>query len=150
MKRRGGCGRRGGFTLIEVLIGNGILLVGLVGVAAGLNALTNLRRSYTEVQAATAAARAQLEQVRADDFDDLLATYGGAGVAFGVDMNGDGANDLTPSGGAASSGTILVEAVGGLPAAAAGRLVRAIATVQWRGVTGDRTVRLVTLLSDRD
>src|SRR5262245_13555846 len=148
MKRRGGWRRRG-FTLVEVLIGNGILLVGLVGVAAGLNALTNLRRSYTEVQAATAAARAQLEIVRAADFDDLLATYGG-GVAFGVDMNGDGTSDLTPSGGAANSGTIVVETVGGLPAAAVGRLLRAIATVQWRGVSGDRTVRLVTLLSDRD
>ncbi|MCI0585669.1 MAG: hypothetical protein L0323_02370 [Planctomycetes bacterium] len=148
MKRRGRCGPRG-FTLVEVLIGNGILLVGLVGVAAGLNALTNLRRSYTEVQAATAAARAQLEIVRAADFDDLLATYG-AGVAFGVDMNGDGASDLTPVAPAASAGTVVVENVAGLPAAAAGRLVRAIATVQWRGVSGDRTVRLVTLLSDRD
>ncbi|MGH7152078.1 MAG: type IV pilus modification PilV family protein [Planctomycetota bacterium] len=148
MKRRGGS-VRGGFTLIEVLIGNGILLIGLVGVAAGLNALTNLRRSYTEVQAATAAARAQLEVIRAADFDDLLTTYGG-GVPFGVDMNGDGANDLTPSGTATDAGSVLVETVPGLPTAAAGRLLRAIATVQWRGVTGDRTVRLVTLLSDRD
>ena len=44
--------------------------------------------------------------------DDLLATYGG-GVAFGVDMNGDGASDLTPSGGAASAGTVVVETVAG-------------------------------------
>ncbi|HET6202178.1 MAG TPA: hypothetical protein VFI25_05180 [Planctomycetota bacterium] len=153
MKRGKARGSRG-FTLVEILIANGVLLVGLVGVAAGLNALTNLRRSYTEVEAATAAARAQLEQVRAADFDTLLTTYGG-GVPFGVDMNGDGTSDLVPSTGYTpgapnpTAGSVVVENVPGLPAAAAGKLVRAIASVQWRGVSGVRTVRLVTLLSDR-
>ena len=147
MKRLEAHGRRG-FTLLEILIANGVLLVGLVGVAAGLIALSNLRRSYTEVEAATAAARGELEQVRAANFSTLLTTYG-AGLNFGVDLDGDGHSDLSPVNSTTPIGTLLVENVPGLPAAAAGRLLRVVATVRWRGVSGVRSVRLVTLLSDR-
>ena len=140
--------RRGGFTLVEVLLSSGMLVIGLVAVAAAVTSLALLRRTYTETQLATAAARTKLEQLRGEDFDTLLVNYGN-GVAFTVDLNGDGYPDLAPTVGQNVPGSIRVEDVVDVPPAALGKLRRAIATVQWRGVTGDRQVRLVTLLSNR-
>lgn len=141
-------GRRGGFTLVEVLLSSGMLVVGLVAVAAAVTSLAVLRRTYTETQLATSAARTMLERVRAEDFSTLLVNYQNA-VDFAVDLDGDGYPDLAPTAGHNAPGSIQVEQADGVPVAAIGKLLRAIATVRWRGVSGDRQVRLVTLISDR-
>lgn len=144
--RPGGKGARG-FTLVEVILSTGVLVVGVVALAAGVTSLSQLRRTTTETQRAVTAARTRLEQLRGEDFSTLVTNYG-VPVGFAVDLDGDGYPDLDPVAGAAEAGSIEVQVVTDVPASAVGQLLRGVATVRWRGVGGDREVRLVTMISD--
>ena len=157
--------RRGnaGFSIVEIMLATGVLVVGLVGAASAVTSLANLRRTYTETQAAITVARAELERIREMPFNQILPTYQN-GVAFTVDADGDGAGDLSsPSpnqtagnpyygpltvGGTPTLGRVDAEVVTSVPPAALGKLLRCVARVRWSGINGTREVRLVTMVSD--
>jgi type II secretory pathway pseudopilin PulG len=67
--------RRAGWTMLEIVISTVVLLVALVGFAYGLASSTSLSVATREQGVASAGARAQLEQLRATDFAEVLARY---------------------------------------------------------------------------
>jgi type II secretory pathway pseudopilin PulG len=161
-------GRRNGeagFSIVEVMFATGVLVVGLVGAASAVTSLANLRRTYTETQAAITAARAQIEEIREMPFNEILPTYQN-GVGFTVDADADGISDLKEPttlstststsnytgpltvGGNPVLGRVDAEVVTDVPPAAVGKLIRCIVRVRWNGVSGTREIRLVTMVSD--
>lgn len=69
-RRPGGCPRRGrsGFTLLEVVIAGGALMLGLVGLASTLGSGLALNDAARHLTLATAAAHQELEAIKALSF----------------------------------------------------------------------------------
>jgi prepilin-type N-terminal cleavage/methylation domain-containing protein len=90
---RGRAGR-GGFTLIEVMVGMIILAVGAVSFSGALVSSIRASKSTDEVNRATKAAHAVLERIQAEAFADAFRRFnsntaddpGGAGTAPGANF----------------------------------------------------------------
>ena len=131
----------GGFTLVELLMGTVLMVVGLVGVMSSTIRLHGLQRLDTEIDQAFQACRTNLEELRAVPIT-ALPGYDGRGFAV------PGPDGVTP---------ILRAVPGdadGLPGeihvtvdqSAAGYVLYKIrVVVTWRGASDRHTVELSTL-----
>ena len=84
----GGPGRAWGFTLIEVLIGITILVVGILGVATMFGTGYSNVGQGAQLTMAVTAARQMLEDVRTIPFDNLLDLNGPGGAGFDTSLLG--------------------------------------------------------------
>jgi prepilin-type N-terminal cleavage/methylation domain-containing protein len=85
---RGGSRRPSGFTLIEVLIGVTILVVGILGVATMFGTGYSNVGQGARLTMAVTAARQMLEDVRTIPFGNLVNLNGPAGTGFDTDLVG--------------------------------------------------------------
>ena len=98
---------RGGFTFVELTIGMVVLLVALLIFSSSVSGVAKQRTVNRETNLAVAAARNQLETLRAQDFAQVYALYnadpsddpGGAGTAPGNRFVVEGLDDLPDVGG---------------------------------------------------
>ena len=130
-----------GFSLVELLMGTVLMVVGLVGVMSATIRLHGLQRLDTEIDQAFQACRTNLEELRAVT---LVALPGYNGRGFAV----PGPDGVTPALRAVPGdpdglpGEIHVT----LDQSAAGFLLYRIRTVvTWKGATDRHTVELSTL-----
>lgn len=96
MERRSGTrrGDRRGFTLIEVLVGLVVLLVGVMSFSGALVSSIRATKRTDEINRATKAAHAILERIEAEAFADAFRRFngdasddpGGAGTAPGANF----------------------------------------------------------------
>ncbi len=68
-------GKRGGFTLLEVLVGGVVLTLGAVGMAGAMLSSLTLQRCESDAAQARVAARRVLEELYASDFREAFALY---------------------------------------------------------------------------
>lgn len=66
---------RGGFTLLEVLVGGVVLTLGAVGMAGAMLSSLTLQRCESDAALARVAARRVLEELSAAEFDEAYALY---------------------------------------------------------------------------
>ena len=74
-RRRRGCARRAGWSLVELVVATAILVVVLVGFSFGLASSTALGRADREQVLVQESARAVLEGLRTVDFKEVFARY---------------------------------------------------------------------------
>ncbi len=67
--------RRGGFTLLEVLVGGVVLTLGAVGMAGAMLSSLTLQRCESDAALARVAARRVIEELTASDFTEAYALY---------------------------------------------------------------------------
>lgn len=67
--------KRGGFTLLEVLVGGVVLTLGAVGMAGAMLSSLTLQRCESDAALARVAARRVLEELSASDFREAYALY---------------------------------------------------------------------------
>ncbi|MFT4540763.1 MAG: prepilin-type N-terminal cleavage/methylation domain-containing protein [Planctomycetota bacterium] len=72
--------RTAGFSLIEVLIAITVFAVSIGAVGTTLVATTALSKTSNEISEAVESACSLLEQVRAEEFQDIFATYNDSGA----------------------------------------------------------------------
>ena len=83
--------RRGGFTLVEIMVSASVLVVGMLGFAQVIAFSVGSSTANQERNIAIEAVRAKIEEIQTADFDDLFELYnpiagddpGGAGTAPG-------------------------------------------------------------------
>ena len=79
--------RSAGLSLIEIMIALGIVSVALCGIISAVLHSQTMQDLNRQLDLARNAAMAKMDEVRARDFDTVVATYGGAANAnnrFGV------------------------------------------------------------------
>ena len=116
---RAACGEerpsRGGFTLLEALIGMVVLLIALVGLSAAIASSSKLIRTQAEADRARIAARTALEQIQDVPFAEAFVTFnsdpqddpGGVGTAPGDVFVVEGLN-LTVGNAGGTHGRVLM------------------------------------------
>ncbi len=132
-----------GWTLIEVVVALGLLVVLLLGLAAALTSARSVDALARERLHATLRASSIMDELAATPWAQLPARDG---LTFDVTTDGDaGAHDLLPGGGRARAGLVELEVADGRD------LVRARVSVVFRSrATGsDVRVELVSLLGRR-
>jgi type II secretory pathway pseudopilin PulG len=67
--------RRGGFTLLEVLVGGVVLTLGAVGMAGAMLSSLTLQRCESDAALARVAARRVIEELSASEFTEAYALY---------------------------------------------------------------------------
>ena len=130
-----------GFSLVELMIGAVVMVVGLFGVMTSCIRLHSLQRLDGELAIAYAACRENLEELRSVPISGLLALDG---TGFDVYASTDRMPTLRPVPGDADAlpGEIRVA----LDDASAGfELYRIEVAVTWRGNSGNHDVRLAML-----
>ena len=91
-KSRGSIADCKGFSLIEVLLGISVFMIGMLGVTA-LNVSSLKSNTFSgNLSEATLLASAKIEELLATDFDDIVSG-GTNGNAFAEDENKDGMDD---------------------------------------------------------
>ena len=68
---------KSGFTLLELMIGVGVLIVALVGLLGVFAHMISLNENSGKLSLAVAACQAKLEEMRNSSFTDLYTTYNG-------------------------------------------------------------------------
>ena len=99
--------RRSGFTFVELTIGMAVLLVALLIFSSSVSGVARQRTVNRETNLAVAAARNQLESMRAEDFAQVYALFNanpaddpaGAGSAPGNRFEVAGLDDVEDGGG---------------------------------------------------
>ena len=131
-------GLRRGFTMVEVAVATGVMVVGVVGMAGAVAASVKLVDANRERIAAHQAARAILEQMQDGDFGDTFAEFnadpsddpGGAGTGRGssFDVPGLRVSEWARNHGQGGGAAVGAGAVGGIefPTLADGRLSESI------------------------
>jgi len=134
-----------GLSLIEVMLGAVVVMV-FVGALLTLTTRQGLHRKLNqESSLATTAALDTLEEIRNQDFSTLPSLHGTGFDVIGV--NGD-PGGLTPQNGDSDGlpGEIRVS----VDSSSSGEvLYRVEAVVSWYGVSGNRTLKVDTLVSER-
>ena len=133
--------KQGGFSMVELMIGAVLIVVGLLGIMSACIRLHALQRLDTEIGQAYRSCRSNLEELRAVTLADLEA------------LDGTGFDVVGPDGVTTGLQAVAGDA-DGLPGrievtvdqSAAGRVVYRIrAVVTWSGATEEHTVDLQTL-----
>ena len=68
---------KSGFTLFELMIGAGVLIVALVGLLGVFAGMISLNENSGKLSLAVAACQAKLEEMRNSSFTNLYTTYNG-------------------------------------------------------------------------
>lgn len=127
-----------GLSLVEVAAAGTVVAVGLVGTAASLVPASKLTQNSVETREIARVSGALLEEVRATRFDLIDATFG------------DQRREIAGVEGAASP-PVAVFTVSDEPTGSARWEVRRVMiTITWRGLRGTETVKIGTLVSDRN
>jgi len=69
---------RNGFTLLELMIAVGVLIVALAGLLGVFAHLISLNENSSKLTLAVAACQAKLEEIRNSTFSNIYTTYNGA------------------------------------------------------------------------
>ena len=128
---------QGGMSLVELAAGMAVVAIALLGVVAALSSGVGLANTTAESRAAQRVAASLLEEVRATDFDALVATHHGATrdlAEFGL-IDADGSAD------------IVVRPVTNGSAAWTVHEVRIL--VRWARSGTPRAIEVVTYVGDR-
>ena len=132
-----GSGREG-FTLIEVMVVCGVLVVGAMGLLASQGSLMNAQTQNKETALALSVARGVIEEVRETPYDQI--TPHNFEASFNTDLDRNELNTLL---GEPAVGTLQVDGPD------AGDVKTITVQVQWRGHGNKtRSVRLVTEVSN--
>ena len=157
--------RQDGWTLVEIVISTVILLTLLMGFSYGLVSSTSLGKATREQGTAREAARARIEEMRATNFEQVLALFGGTHF----DVQGLTARPGDPDGHVGevifplSEDGELREDIDlprlGMPRDLSGegdldeldhaadyRLLPVLVRLEWRGSSGDASFELATVL----
>lgn len=142
MRQPGIQGRRGGFTLIEVLIATAILVTAVLGLANVSVATGALRSTGVQKAAAIHAVERELAAVAATPFATIAATHDGRGFSVVLPGEATAALHALKTDGDGLPGVIHVTAPTGDPA----HLLEIKVEIDWQGRSGpqhfERTIRL--------
>lgn len=119
----------GGFTLFEVMVAALVIAVALMGLAASMALAARHDMSTLETTEALNAARTEIEVLRATPFGALAARNDTGFTVYGLRGQGP-------------AGRIAVKSL-------STSLADATVTVSWRGVFGDRSITLHTLIANQ-
>lgn len=147
-----------GFSLLEVMIATVFLVVGLMAVVGTATTQSLLRKRGIEEDRVFAGMVSRMEWIRGELFSDsalydqvAAATAGGGTLetTFALDEDGDGVQDVSAAAGDDETPVLSVAVSAAPPYFNSERLLQVVLTANWYGASGNRTLSLETLVSNR-
>ena len=158
MFRRFSRNRKGGFSLIEVMVSMTMIVVGLMALASASSTTSLLRKRNLEEDRVFQGMVDQLEWVRGELFADTpfydnvraaMAAGQPHQQGFRLDSDGDGIQDLSFSAGDQATPVLNVTVQAPIAPADSDDLLVVQIDAQWYGIGGNRTRTLGCLVANR-
>jgi len=150
--------RNAGFTIVETLLGTGLIVLVLASTLDFVVRDSVQSRSTRQLVLATNAARATLEEVRSMDFQDIVNTYVPAGQGPDYPEDPDYGDSPGDPYGQVGPNPFIVEGLKGPNGAPAGSvlvdatnpaLLDVTVTITWQNFKRTRSVAVSTLMANR-